>query len=569
MKPTKPNHNSDEHHFIQLLDTLPKVSVQGYDVHRRVIYWNKASTVIYGYDRSEALGHRLEDLIIPDEMRDEVIQHHQTWIKQGIPIPSSELMLRHKAGHLVPVFSAHVMLKQHTNSPEMFCVDIDLSEQYAARKELKVLAVTDPLTSLPNRRGLERELDIRIAQAHSLNQSFAVLFIDLDNFKDINDTFGHVWGDRLLLSVAKRLKTTIRKEDFLARFAGDEFILFIHSIECTDDVHIFANKAVRAFSRSFALYDEHVFLTASVGISVYPRDGGNKETLLKHADIAMYQAKKAGRNRYEFYTSSLSQALQQQWTLSSQLRDSLLSDEFKLVYQPQFDFQTGQLISCEALLRWAPSESNRAVSPDIFIPIAERSDLILLIGEWVLKHACIQAKKWKKAGVNIRIDINVSGKQLEHIHFLNQLEAYRDKYGLAASDLGIELTEHTLIESPDWLIETLNTQKEQGMNIALDDFGTGYSSLSYLKNFPITHLKIDRSFITLAPEHDLDAALVQAMVNIGHQLNLTIVAEGVETPSQSQFCQALNIDVVQGYLYAKPMPAEQILAYTTQAIRLR
>ena len=569
MKPTKPSHHSDEDHFIQLLDTLPKVSVQGYDVNRRVIYWNEASTVIYGYDRSETLGNRLEDLIIPDEMRDEVIQRHQAWIKQGIPIPSSELMLRHKEGHLVPVFSAHVMLKQHTNSPEMFCVDIDLSEQYAARKELKALAITDPMTSLPNRRGLEQELDIRIAQAHSLNQPFAVLFIDLDNFKYINDTLGHIWGDRLLLSVAKRLKTIIRKEDFLARFAGDEFILFLHNIECTDDVHIIANKVVRAFNQSFALYDEHVFLTASVGISLYPRDGGSKETLLKHADIAMYQAKKAGRNRYEFYTSSLSQALQQQWTLSSQLRDSLLNDEFKLVYQPQFDFQTGRLISCEALLRWVPSESNRAVLPDIFIPIMERSDLILLIGEWVLKHACMQAREWKKAGINIRIDINVSGKQLERIDFFNQLEAYRDEYGLSASDLGIELTEHTLIQSPDWLIEALNTQKEQGMHIALDDFGTGYSSLSYLKCFPITHLKIDRSFIHLAPEHDLDAALVQSMVNIGHQLNLTIVAEGVETPSQSQFCQAQNIDVVQGYLYAKPMPAEQIPAYITQAIQLR
>lgn len=292
MKLTMSNHNSDEQYFIQLLDKLPKVSVQGYDVHRRVIYWNDASTVMYGYERSEALGNRLEDLIIPDEMRNEVIQRHQAWIKYGKPIPSSEMMLRNKEGHFVPVFSTHVMLKQNTNSPEMFCVDIDLSEQYAIREKLTDLSVTDSMTALPNRRALESALDVRIAQAHSLNESFAVLFIDVDNFKDINDTLGHGWGDRLLFSVAERLKTTSRKEDFLARFAGDEFVLLVHGIELTDDVHIIADKVVQAFGQSFALYDEHIFVTASVGISIYPHDGASRETLLKHADIAMYQAKK-------------------------------------------------------------------------------------------------------------------------------------------------------------------------------------------------------------------------------------------------------------------------------------
>ena len=404
--------------------------------------------------------------------------------------------------------------------------------------------------------------------ADNPKEPFALLFVDLDGFKQINDSLGHKVGDKVLKEIALRISNVCNQQLYKCRWGGDEFLILATYQNQTELIE-FANKVLQSISAEHETYKYQKWVSATIGMAMYPEHGSDFNTLIRSADTAMYHAKDAGKNRFQFFQQEMNIKAQGRLELENKLRRAVKEKQFKLVYQPQFDFQTGRLISCEALLRWVPSESNRAVLPDIFIPIMERSDLILLIGEWVLKHACMQAREWKKAGINIRIDINVSGKQLERIDFFNQLEAYRDEYGLSASDLGIELTEHTLIQSPDWLIEALNTQKEQGMNIALDDFGTGYSSLSYLKNFPITHLKIDRSFIHLAPEHDLDAALVQSMVNIGHQLNLTIVAEGVETPSQSQFCQAQNIDVVQGYLYAKPMPAEQIPAYITQAIQLR
>lgn len=550
-----------ESEFLQLIDSLPKVSVQGYDKNRRVIYWNQSSEDIYGYRQDEALGRKLEDLIIPDEMIESVISLHRDWVDNGIPIPSGELLLKRKGGGSIPVFSSHVMLKQNTDSPEMFCIDVDMREQYEAREKLKLISITDPLTGLPNRRFLVESLERYISEAKQNKTPLAVLFIDLDMFKDINDTLGHTMGDELLSAVSARIHSNLADHEVLARFGGDEFVVIIPDAIGCEQVTEKAKQILEAFKKSFSLKSENLFITASIGISFYPTDGEEIDELLKNSDAAMYQAKESGRNRYQCFTRELSEKLKAQHEISARLRDSLLKNEFELVFQPQFHMKSHTVTACEALLRWHPEGDETGMSPDIFIPIAERSDLIIHIGEWVIKHACMQVSQWKKSGFNVRVDINVSGKQLEQADFFDMLDHYRDMYDLSPCDLGIELTEHVLISSNERMLEELKKQRDKGVSISIDDFGTGYSSLNYLKVFPLTVLKVDRSFIVEAPENKVDGVLLEAIINVGHGLNLDIIVEGVETQEQAEFCKKLNADHVQGYLYSRPVSAREVVGF--------
>lgn len=557
-----PEHDeTGEKRFLHLIDMLPKVSVQGYDKNRRVIYWNQSSVEIYGYEKEEAIGRKLEELIIPDEMVDDVIAFHTAWINQGAAIPSSELLLKHKDGRRIPVFSSHIMLQQQTDHPEMFCIDIDLSEEYAAREKLKVIANTDLLTNLPNRRYLEDALARVVGEKGGSDNRFAIFFIDLDMFKEVNDTLGHTWGDKLLKTVAERLESNLRPQDTLVRFGGDEFVLLMPDLESSDAASAVAGNIISLFQHSFSIDSENVYITASIGISLYPQDGREPEDLLKNADTAMYFAKETGRNRFHFFTDELSQKLQTHRKISTRLHRAIQNNELELVYQPQFNMNNQRVIACEALLRWYPDADEDPIPPDIFIPIAERSDLILFIGEWVLDQACAQASAWKKAGFNIRVDINVSGKQLEQADFFCMLDGYRERYGLAPEDLGIEITEHVLIKSNERIMDGLRAQRDKGVEISIDDFGTGYSSLNYLKTFPITILKIDREFVMEAPENELDGALLEAIVNVGHKLRFDIVVEGVETDRQAEFCRNLEIDYAQGYWYCRPVSADEAAAF--------
>ena len=546
---------SAESHFLSLISALPKVSVQGYDKERRVIYWNASSQDIYGYTQKEAHGKRLEDLIIPDLMREDVLSVHKKWLLEGVPIPSGELSLKRKDGKTVHVFSSHVMLGEHTDSPEMYCVDIDLSEQHAIRSELEKLATTDLLTGLPNRRYLEMTLEERVEKAGRESTSMAVFFIDLDMFKDINDTLGHTWGDRLLKSFADRLKECVGETSFLARFGGDEFVVLIDDIEDSHSLARLAREIVECCKERFCLGAENVFVTSSVGVCLFPTDGLEVDTLLKNADAAMYEAKEQGRNRYSIFSNDLSVMLHKQRNIASRLRASIDNDEFTLLYQPQVDLVNGKITSCEALLRWTPDIAEHSVPPDVFIPIAERTDLIISIGSWVMEKACEQAREWRNMGIDICIHINVSGRELEQDDFFERLTKCRERYGLPPQAIGLELTENMLIKSDEQVLLGLQEQRNMGVEVSIDDFGTGYSSLSYLKRFPVSHLKIDRSFLENAPESDYDGALMEAIVHLGHKLNLKIVVEGIETQTQLTYCQRLGVECAQGYLFAKPLSA--------------
>ena len=447
------------------------------------------------------------------------------------------------------------MLKEGSDSPEMFCVDIDLTDQHAVRAELEKIATTDLLTGLPNRRHLELKLKSRIEEASSASAAMAVFFIDLDMFKDINDTLGHTWGDKLLRSFANRLKECVGKASFLARFGGDEFVVLIDAIDDGKSLEDLAEEIVVCCKESFSLGTENVFVTSSVGVCLFPNDGKEVDTLLKNADAAMYEAKEQGRNRYSIFSNDLSVLLHQQRNIASRLRVSVENDEFTLLYQPQVDLRSGNTISCEALLRWTPEIIEHSAPPDIFIPIAERTDLIISIGSWVMEKACEQARIWRNMGIEICIHINVSGRELEQDDFFERLARCRDKYALPPEAIGLELTENMLIKSDEQVLLGLQKQRSMGVEVSIDDFGTGYSSLSYLKRFPVSHLKIDRSFLENAPESDYDGALMEAIVHLGHKLNLKIVVEGIETQTQLTYCQRLGVECAQGYLFAKPLAA--------------
>lgn len=434
----------------------------------------------------------------------------------------------------------------------------DITNFKLASDKLEQLATYDQLTHLPNRYLLETELNHRINAAKRFDEKFAILFIDLDNFKFINDTMGHAYGDILLQSVAKQLTAHLRDYDMVARFGGDEFVLLMPQIKDNTEVVAVVDKIIKEFSSVFYLDKEEAFITTSIGISMFPDDGKTVSELLQHADAAMYRAKEAGRGRYCFFTKTMNDELRRHQLITSELRSSLAKQEFSLNYQPLVDPQTGNIRSCEALIRWIPVDGE-LISPTEFIPVAEKSELINRIGEWVINEACRQRAEWKEMGLlDFRIDINLSGRQFLQNNFMDILERYLAKYHLSASEIGIELTENVLIQAGKNNSSNLNNLNESGMQISIDDFGTGYSSLSCLRRLPVHNLKIDQEFIRDAPRNDSDRCIMEAIVAVGHRLGLKVIAEGIETEEQHKLAQEIGCDLEQGFFLHKPMESNKL-----------
>jgi len=434
----------------------------------------------------------------------------------------------------------------------------DITNFKLASDKLEHLATYDQLTHLPNRYLLETELNHRINAAKRFDEKFAIMFIDLDNFKFINDTMGHAYGDILLQSVAKQLTAHLRDYDMVARFGGDEFVLLMPQIKDNTEVVAVVDKIIKEFSSVFYLDKEEAFITTSIGISMFPDDGKTVGELLQHADAAMYRAKDAGRGRYCFFTQAMNDELRRHQLITSELRSSLAKQEFSLNYQPLVDPQTGNIKSCEALIRWLPVDGE-LISPTEFIPVAEQSELINRIGEWVINEACRQRAEWKEMGLlDFRIDINLSGRQFLQNNFMDILERYLAKYHLSASEIGIELTENVLIQAGKNNSSNLNNLNESGMQISIDDFGTGYSSLSCLRRLPVHNLKIDQEFIRDAPRNESDRCIMEAIVAVGHRLGLKVIAEGIETEEQHKLAQEIGCDLGQGFFLHKPMESNKL-----------
>lgn len=440
----------------------------------------------------------------------------------------------------------------------------DISDRKTAEQTIEKLAYHDPLTGLPNRALLYDRLKLAISQSSRDNKGSAILFLDLDRFKAINDSMGHSGGDELLLQVGQRLLNCVRSSDTVARLGGDEFVVLLSTLENDHAAGIVVLKILETLAEPFFIANQEIYNSASIGIALYPRDGQDPETLLKNADMAMYQAKEGGRNTCHFFSQELNQRTTERILLESTLRKALEHKEFFLVYQPQMELSTGHVTGTEALVRWRHPELG-IVPPDRFIPIAEDTGLIIALGEWVLREACKQAKLWMDEGHKTpRIGVNVSAKQFRQKNLAGKIGEILEETGLPHHMLELELTESSVMENPEEAILTLRQLKQMGIQLSIDDFGTGYSSLSYLKHFPIDRLKIDRSFMRHITNNLNDATIAEAIIALAHSMKLTVVAEGVEHMEQLDFISLRKCDVMQGYYLSRPVPAGEFGIFLTR-----
>ncbi len=434
----------------------------------------------------------------------------------------------------------------------------DVTDRKLAEEKIQVLAYSDALTGLPNRRLLQDRLTQAIASARRQKGRIALLFLDLDRFKNINDSLGHSVGDLFLQEVAERLKRCGREQDTVARVGGDEFLIVLTGLKDVTDAAIAAERLMDAIIREYSIQGHSLNITCSLGITIFPEHGSDAETLIKNADIAMYSAKDSGRNGFRFFTQDVNAQAVERLTLENSLRLALEKKQLFLMYQSQIDMATGKIVGLEALLRWQHPELG-LVPPDRFIRIAENCGLIVPIGEWVLRTACSQARKWQEDGLPpVRVAVNVSSVQFRRQGFCEQVRTVLRETGIAPQCLELELTESLLLADAEVTLSVIQELKAMGLTLAIDDFGTGYSSFSYLKQFRVDRLKIDRSFIRDVAVNPDDAAITAAIISMAKTLHLKVVAEGVENEAQMSFLRAQQCDEIQGYYFSKPLTVDKI-----------
>jgi diguanylate cyclase (GGDEF)-like protein len=434
----------------------------------------------------------------------------------------------------------------------------EIGKRMEGEKMLNHLAHHDPLTNLPNQLLLQDRLKHNLRQSDRHGGMLAVLFLDLDRFKNVNDTLGHPAGDDLLRATAKRLSACLRKGDTIARLGGDEFIVILEFIEISQDAAKVAQELLDALARPFNIRGREVFITASIGISLYPGHGDDPTDMVMNADAAMYRAKALSGNNYQFYSTELTDAVLERFSLENSLRRALDRDELRLHYQPQFSFPTGEIVGVEALVRWEHPQMG-LLFPDQFIPLAEETGFIDAIGEWVLQNACRQAKHWQSLGLPaLRMAVNLASSQIMNPGLLSQVRSCLAETGIQPRHLELEITESSIMSDPGRAIAALRDLRALGIGTVIDDFGTGYSSMSYLKRFSLTKIKIDRSFVQDIPDSSQDAAIIKAIITLGHSLSVKVNSEGVESEEQVKLLQSWGCDEWQGYLFSKPVSGDDI-----------
>ncbi len=475
-----------------------------------------------------------------------------------------EVWNRRKSGDVFPVWLT-ISAYRDANGKVLNYVGVssDISERVAAQERIRQLAYFDSLTNLPNRRLLQDRAEQALASAEREKKQIALLFVDLDHFKTINDSLGHSAGDALLSEVARRLQSCVRRMDTVARLGGDEFVVLLTDVTIEGATEV-ARKLIYRVARPYQIENHELRVTPSLGISVFPQDGRDFESLLKHSDTAMYRAKESGRNAYQFFASEMNVAALERLTLENSLRQGIERGEFVLHYQPQIDLASGRIVGAEALVRWRHPQLG-LVPPGKFIPVAEVSGLIVMIGEWVLGEACRQNCAWQQAGLPaISIAVNISAVQFRSGRIEDNVAAVLADTGLAPELLELELTEGIVMVGANATVETLQRISDMGVKLAIDDFGTGYSSLSYLKRFPIDRLKIDQSFVRDIVTDTDDWAISSAIISMGHSLRLKVIAEGVEHVEQLEMLRRQGCDEVQGYYFSVPLPADDFAVLLRQ-----
>ena len=525
----------------------------------RVLVANQSYFDITGESMEQVIGRLATELdckLIPEQQSGEILdaaRNGDGW--------SGEVRGVRQNGERLPMLVNFTKINERNDDFTGFVIVLsDLTEVRNAEQQLYHLAHHDSLTGLPNRLLARDRMENAIEHARRRKCRMAALFLDLDDFKRVNDTLGHDVGDELLCTVAARLQKCVRQEDTVARLGGDEFMIMLDRIERIEEIVIVAEKILTALGEPISLTAHEINIAASVGISLFPDDADNRDDLIRAADMAMYSAKHKGRNRYMFYTEKMTASAVRYMELDQDLRRGLKHGELELFYQPQIALASGLVVGVEALIRWRHPTKGLVGAADI-IPIAEESGLIVDIGEWVLQRACEQARDWREAGwPALRIAVNVSARQMQQDRFVNALRRIIQETELPAGQLEIELTESTL-QDEESCVATLHELKKMGITLAIDDFGTGYSCLSSLKNLPIHRIKIDRAFVRDIPDDQNDVAITEAIIAMAHRLSLVAIAEGVETIEQEALLRSRGCDEVQGYLYAKPLAEPDLLQF--------
>jgi diguanylate cyclase (GGDEF)-like protein/PAS domain S-box-containing protein len=531
----------------------------------KIVLANNSFTLLTGFSESDVLKNNLFFLEAVKNTEDFIFIISAYFKNNQDQLWSNELNCRRKQGDYFPakIYISPLVDPNGGKATPHYVVNIfDITQQKLDEKRIMQIAHYDDLTGLPNRVMFCDRLTEALSSAKRHKSSAVVLFLDLDRFKAVNDTLGHQAGNELLKETAKRLTKQIRKEDIVGRLSGDEFaILLINEKSHENAIYsatIVAQKIIIELSNHFYIQRQEIFIGASIGIAIYPEDADSVETLLKHADIAMYEAKKQGRNTFQFFHKDYIAATKNKHQLELGLRNALPKNELRLYYQPQFTTRGRQLWGAEVLIRWRQGQT-KMIPPGYFIPIAEEVGLIIPIGKWILETACTQQKQWLNDGYQIQqVSVNISARQFMDPKFIDIVEEALAKTGLDAKHLELEITESMLIGDTRKIELQLNRLKKMGIKIALDDFGTGYSSLSYLKNFPIDILKIDQSFIREMTVGSKDSRIACAIIDMGHSLGQKIVAEGVENEMQFNYLSQRGCDIIQGYYFSPPLPVNEM-----------
>ena len=527
------------------------------DTDQRIRRVNPAFTAITGWTEPDVIGRRATML---SAGRDPVDLTKDIQIAlDAVGVWIGELWSRRRDGEVYPENRTVVAVRDASGQLQHYVsLFSDISGEKFAAERIHRLAHYDATTELPNRVLLQDRLLHAINRASRVGSRLALLFLDLDGFKQINDTLGHAAGDEVLRQVGARLMSRLRKADVVSRIGGDEFAVVLGDVDQYSDVQAICDQLLAVVTEPYVLDGRHSHVTTSIGIALYPDDGDDVQSLLKHADAAMYQAKERGKNRYVFYEPEMNKRAEERLQLTHDLRHALDHGQLSLCYQPQYDLGSGKLIGVEALVRWKDERGNM-IPPSSFIPVAEDSGLIIELGAWVLLEGCRQAQVWREQGLDFgRLSVNVSGRQFQDEALQTAVAVALAETGLPADALELEISESWVMEGPFRAEKQMRALSEVGVSLVIDDFGLANSSMAYLKRFPVDKLKIDRSFIRDIPGDEEDAAIVSAIVAMGHSLQLRVVAEGVERPDQSTYLRATGCDEVQGYLYGRPVPSDEL-----------
>ncbi len=522
----------------------------------KLTYVNPAWIKTLGYTLPE-----LTDLSLPELIAGENRSRCQVEFRKalrGEQIATMEGSLVAKNGIIITVEGSFTCTFKQDKPESIWGICRDITARKEAQDQLHYMAHHDMLTDLPNRLTfVDRLVQVKALAKRQKNQ-LAVMFLDLDRFKMINDTLGHDTGDQMLQETANRLVSCVREVDTVARFGGDEFAILLVNPNSTENIEKIAVKILQRLAQPMKLDEKELFITTSIGVAIFPKDGDDEEELLKKADIAMYQSKALGRNTCHFYSAEMDHNSERRMVLENSLRKALDREEFYILYQPKVCLQSSQVTALEALLRWEHPQLG-LIPPNDFISLAEESGLIVPLGEWVLREACLQNLQWQQQGLPpVRMAVNLSGFQLERQDFTDRVKAILDETGLEGKYLELEITETVIMQNPEFAVKVLNQLKEMGIHISIDDFGTGYSSLAHLKRFSVNTLKIDKSFVTEVELNNTDAAIASAIIAMGKSLDLSVIAEGVETEGQREFLKKEQCHEMQGFLFSKPLPATEI-----------